>query len=76
MGEEILALLREAASTLVNSPVAAQAEADVKAVEETLAKHAAAAADEVKNWLIARLHPLFGSPAEAAQATSDTPPVA
>ena len=58
MGEEILALLREAATTLAGSPVAEQAANDVREVEAIAAKHAAAYAEDVKTWLINRLHPV------------------
>lgn len=63
MLEELLTLLREAATTLVESPVAAQAVQDVKDVEEIAAKHAAAAVKDAEQWLISRLHPTAAPPA-------------
>lgn len=65
MLEEILVLLRESETVLKDSPVADQAAQDVRDVEAIAAKHAEAAAKDVQDWLIKRLHPLFGSHAEA-----------
>lgn len=81
MLEELLNLARQAAETLAQSPVAAEAvaaaKADVATLEGIAAKHASAAEawavqhaqdveSDVRNWFISRLHPDAAPAAQAA----------
>jgi hypothetical protein len=68
MLEDLLKLFRETEQAVATSPAAAQATADVKALEGIAAKHAEEAEswaaqhatdveNDVRNFLISRLHP-------------------